>query len=210
MAADGRDKPDRIDACRARQHFGESGAVAAPGSTSQNALVLAVENDIVHAERAEIHTAGKRSTAFGRNSAARHVNFRQQIGVDIGIALRVMRGVAIALRHAVDHHVDAAGAFKTTDIDRHARIGATLEGEDACGSAQHIVQFRATETIDLFAVHLAHGRRDRGRHLCVVRAANGDRLQRNAGFVVSRFLLLPECLRRHRRQNDGKSRARLK
>ncbi len=105
-----------------------------------------------------------------------------------------MRGVAVALRYAVDHHVDAAGAFKTANIDRNAGIGSILQGKHASGAAQHVIELRAAETIDLFAVNPANRCRNGSRRLCVVRSANGDRLQRDASFFFRSFLFLRKGL----------------
>ena len=76
VTADGRNNPDGIDAGGTGQHFGEAGSIATPGSAAEDALVLAIQNDIIDAEGAEIDAACKASAAFGRHSAARHVDFR--------------------------------------------------------------------------------------------------------------------------------------
>ena len=158
VLADRAGDAERTRARAGGAHLGKSDAVAAPAQHRDAADVLAVPDDVGNVERAEIGGAGERARAArGRDRAALHVDAGDQQRVDIGEALRLVPGEAEVLAHAVDHHVDAARAFKAANIHGNAGVARAFAREGAGDRAQHFIEARLAEGLDLALADGAYG-----------------------------------------------------
>src|SRR4051794_21244584 len=111
--ADRRADAEGVDARGRADHLGEALVIAAPARGGHYAHRVAGLDDVVYGERAEIGGAGERARAArGRDGTALDVDAGQQGRIDVEQALRLVRGEAEILAHAVEHHVDAAGTLQ--------------------------------------------------------------------------------------------------